>query len=626
MKKTLLKLAPIVSFIILIGVFWQPLYKTFAAAIPVSVATFQTSLQASITSSDTSMTLVNGTDKAGHSLSGYTCFNIDEGTSIEEFVCGTASGTSITSLIRGIDPVDGDLSVTALKKAHRRGASVKITNYPSLGILSRILNGNETLPNPITYGNGIGPVNASDLADKEYVLSVVSGGTVSFEKVTVTGVAGETISAGNVVYLKQSDGRWWKADADLTATIDTVQMGIAQGSGTAGSSITGGVLIRGVDINNTGTAGAYAYVSNTAGSVATSAGTNTKIIGQFVPSSAGLYFDPNYYTTITSVQAGALTGGGAFGTPSSSNKFITQDYNASSTGLPTVQRFTAQSTSKGDTTTRFDITNPAGTTFRYTWDTTGTDPSITALTMPVGIPILIESSVMSAANTGYFVVTGSGANYFEVSNASGVAENDKTLANGYLKTITAQTYTKPAGLKYAIVEVQGAGSAGQGTTVNGNNLRQGGASGGYIKSIIPAATIGTSQTLYVGPGGVGVNIDNALKYQGGPALFGSILTANGGILGGATGGTVSTSGGTTIFSAAGIPGEVNISASSNGRSGRGADSWLGKGGTAVTADSSGIAGYGYGSGGSGAAADSSAPANAGGNGADAIIIVSEFYN
>lgn len=147
------------------------------ATIPVSTAVFQTSLSSGITSSATSMTLVNGTNAAGNSLSGYTCFNIDEGTSLEEFVCGTASGTSVTSMIRGIDPADGDLEVTALKKAHRRGASVKITDYPSIAILSRILNGDETIPNKITYATGFTFTAGNELVTKTYVDGVaISGG------------------------------------------------------------------------------------------------------------------------------------------------------------------------------------------------------------------------------------------------------------------------------------------------------------------------------------------------------------------------------------------------------------------------------------------------------------------
>ncbi len=142
--------------------------QNVGATIPVTVAVFTTSLQSSISSSATAMTLVSGTNKAGNSLSGYVCFNIDEGTATEEFVCGTASGTSVTSMLRGIDPVDGDLEVTALKKAHRRGASVKVTDFPALAIVSRILNGDETLPNTLSYTSHPTFSSNTQLIDKKY--------------------------------------------------------------------------------------------------------------------------------------------------------------------------------------------------------------------------------------------------------------------------------------------------------------------------------------------------------------------------------------------------------------------------------------------------------------------------
>jgi len=164
------------------------------ATIPISVGVFQTSLQNSILSSDTSMTLVSGTNKAGNALSGYTCFNVDEGTSLEEFVCGTASGTSVTSLIRGIDPVDGDLEVAALKKSHRRGASVKITDYPAIGILSRILNGVETLPNALNYAGATTCANAADLCPKSYVDGVAVAGAPN-ASTTVKGISEEATQA-----------------------------------------------------------------------------------------------------------------------------------------------------------------------------------------------------------------------------------------------------------------------------------------------------------------------------------------------------------------------------------------------------------------------------------------------
>lgn len=84
----------------------------------------------------------------------------------------------------------------------------------------------------------------------------------------------------------------------------------------------------------------------------------------------------------------------------------------------------------GATTTQFDITNPSGTTFRYTYDGTGTDPNISSTTFPVGMYVLIASVNFNAANNGIFRVTGSGTNYFEVTNASGVVESNKTIGAG----------------------------------------------------------------------------------------------------------------------------------------------------------------------------------------------------
>lgn len=89
----------------------------------------------------------------------------------------------------------------------------------------------------------------------------------------------------------------------------------------------------------------------------------------------------------------------------------------------------------GASSTRFDITNPAGTTFRYTYDGTGTDPNINATTLPIGARIVVQADNFNAANNNassrpYFTITGSGANYFEVTNATpGVVESDKTIGS-----------------------------------------------------------------------------------------------------------------------------------------------------------------------------------------------------
>lgn len=108
------------------------------------IALFEDNLQNTIASSDTTMTLVRGTDKVGNNIVGTFGFIIDEGTTLEEFVIATCSGTACTSMLRGISVIDSKTEVASLKKAHRKGASVKMTNYPILGRINRIITGYES--------------------------------------------------------------------------------------------------------------------------------------------------------------------------------------------------------------------------------------------------------------------------------------------------------------------------------------------------------------------------------------------------------------------------------------------------------------------------------------------------
>lgn len=88
--------------------------------------------------------------------------------------------------------------------------------------------------------------------------------------------------------------------------------------------------------------------------------------------------------------------------------------------------------SVGSSSTRFDVTNPSGTTFRYTYDGTGTNPNITSTSFPIGATVNIVSTNMATGNEGAFTITNSGVNFFEVTNASGVVEADKTISTGYV--------------------------------------------------------------------------------------------------------------------------------------------------------------------------------------------------
>jgi hypothetical protein len=184
---------------------------SLGAALPSGSAVFETSLQSRISSTDTSMTLVANSVRGGSSLSGYNCFTVDEGRTDAEYVCGTVSGTSVTSLTRGIDPATGTSTNSVLKFAHRVGADVKITDFPLLQILRNQANGADTYDHALTYASGVTPANTGDLTDKEYVdgiafsgagvidASVIAKGVVELATQTEIASSSSAGSSGNLV-------------------------------------------------------------------------------------------------------------------------------------------------------------------------------------------------------------------------------------------------------------------------------------------------------------------------------------------------------------------------------------------------------------------------------------------
>lgn len=282
-------------------------------------------------------------------------------------------------------------------------------------------------------------------------------------------------------------------------------------------------------------------------------------------------------------------------------------------GLPVVNTYTSTVTSYGNSSTQFDITNPSGTTFRYTYDGVGADPTINTTNFSVGAVVQIGSNIMSANNTGSFLITGSGSNYFEITNATGVSEINKTLSVPLRVGKCTTTWTKPDGLKYAVVEVQGGGGQSSFSSSNSAGV-QGGGGGGYCKKTIPASSLGSTETIVVGIGG-GKGISGLTAGIGGYlSSFGSIMTANTGAgsstsLGGtATGGDINIQGG-----AGGKPQGSTGSSSNHSESGRGGTSVLSMG---VDGRTDGQL-YGGGAGGG---------LNSDGNyGAEGVVIVTEYY-
>ena len=197
MKKTI---SAIIIIFLLIGglVYWEYHQEQGFLRIgieqPSVIALFETSLASKITSTATSMTLVSGTDKDGNSISGKFGFIIDEGGSDEEFVIADCSGTTCTNMLRGISVTTGNTEITALKKEHRRGASVKITDYPLLTILQQLTSGSASFEDLLYYAETIGTTgfgsaaSTSNLATKYYVDYVGAGGFTSLNVGTSYGL------------------------------------------------------------------------------------------------------------------------------------------------------------------------------------------------------------------------------------------------------------------------------------------------------------------------------------------------------------------------------------------------------------------------------------------------------
>lgn len=205
------------------------------------------------------------------------------------------------------------------------------------------------------------------------------------------------------------------------------------------------------------------------------------------------------------------------------------------------------------------------------------------------------------------------------------------------------TWNRPSGCRQVIVEVQGAGGAGGGakaTSANEASIGTGGSSGSYSRSKVDVTGI-SSSTITVGSGGSGsAGSDGG---NGGNSSWNdgtNTVTANGGA------GNDSSSAGTGIgislagsgasagsgdFTISGLGGKSGWAFASDpfGVSGDGGSSYFGGGihGVVLNTDFSqaGANASVYGAGGSGAINLGNQTAAAGGDGADGVVIVTEYY-
>lgn len=606
-------------------------------------------------------------------------------TTSSEFISFTgitqnADGTAtLTGVVRGLAKKSPFTGSAAYRLPHSGQSQFILSDAPQVFKKFGTLDNDEVITG---LWEAPDPTSPQGLVTNAYMLALINGGAISFNQMIESGTAGATIAAGNLIYFSETDNEWLLCDADTTTTIFNVKLGIAMGAGTNGNAITGGVLTRGSYTSSGLTQGDILYASNTAGGISSTVGTNPRVIG-IARNTTVIYFDPdfqnllhNYAVDSVGTDAYAVTLSAAFnayylgmeinfraGTANTgpatlavnglaakalvkngstalvtgdilANQIITAVYDGTSfqmqtassnipSGInPVINKYTVNSVI-GSATTRFDITNPAGTTFRYTWDGTGTDPVINSGTFPIGTVVDLQGSAFAAGNKGIFTTTGVGTDWIEITNASGVAENDKVIGTGFITK--GGLWTKPAGLKYISVEVQGGGGATVGTTTVATNSGAGAGGGGYSKKfVITAASLGATEMYAVGNGAPAENVG-----QGGRSIFGAslVIIGNGGISNSAA--AVRGTGGTASGGDLNVRGGDGLSTPGSGIqiSTPGGASVLGQTSIAdvsAGADFNGTPGYDYGAGASGWSTNGAGTVT-GAAGGDGVIIVTEYY-
>lgn len=211
----------------------------------------------------------------------------------------------------------------------------------------------------------------------------------------------------------------------------------------------------------------------------------------------------------------------------------------------------------------------------------------------------------------------------------------------YQVFFTSGTYEPSANMVYCVVECQGGGGAGGSATgtVGQSACGGGGGGGGYSKDSIPASLIGSSQPVYVGTGGQGITGaagSNGLITSFGSPTMVSAAGGHGGSLG--TAGAIVSGGApgiglTKTVTLAGQVGGFGIGQATTGAtpiSGNGGNSYFGFGAQSLIQFSSEAGNSptpdNYGSGGSGAIVYNSTGSQLGGNGANGIVVITEYIS
>lgn len=394
-----------------------------------------------------------------------------------------AATLTIATNGRDISPIY-PYSASATGEDFNTGAAAIISNDPYT--LSRFASLDEVSTFTANPRSTSDPANADDLVRYSWALAHLTGGAITFDQQVLPGTAGETLALKDFVYFKTSDQRWWKTDADAAATSEDVMLGIALGAGSAGASVTNGVLLRGRLTGFAGlTAGAKYYLSGTTGAITTTPGTKSVFVG-WALSSTDLLFSPREAHTLIGDVIAALAGTG--GTPSASNKFLTQDGILCGTGDDGAVNFDG-------TNTFASFASKSGNTYTLTRHVFGTDVTIGAgVTVNTDGFIIFWTGTISGTGTIKGVTGNNGSNAPEATGAGGPGGAGGTSSGtGPLKT-TAGADGGAGGLNSGggggggVAQIS-PGSAGATGGTGGVNVPSGDTGGG----VSPGGSASTSQ-------------------------------------------------------------------------------------------------------------------------------------
>lgn len=297
---------------------------------------------------DTSVTLKSMNDIDGTSVTMSAYFGskgfatIEPGNGVYEEqisfsgITQNANGTATLTGVKTVLFSDPYTETSGLAKTHAGSTTLVISNTAGFYNELTSKDNDETVnglwqfvqfPQMTTSAT---PTISTQLANKSYVDSVAGGIAITAQIITL-GTAGEALTIGQSVYQKVSDGKWYKTDATDATKADGVELGVAQSSVSANASVY--IVQHGIDANQSGlTAGTLYYLGNTSGSISSSAGSTSVLLGQ-ARTTTQLYVDQRFTQVPTALEkaqiptAGeknALPGNNTTIAVGSTNKYVTQ--------------------------------------------------------------------------------------------------------------------------------------------------------------------------------------------------------------------------------------------------------------------------------------------------------------